>query len=141
MAAPAPFRGLRHGRAQTVHVVSPVAVITEQQLVLGGETRPAGTLGAWAPETGWGAGAGAEGGGGGGWVPGPFRERAGPAACTEESTRPCPSVHRAGPGFCNYRVLGGVRLARHQLSSHKYRFESRPYGFLGLVTLSVILPL
>lgn len=53
------FRGLRHGRAQTVHVVTPITVITEQQLVLGVETRPAGTLGARAPETGvggWGRG-------------------------------------------------------------------------------------
>lgn len=53
------FRGLRHGGAQAVHVVTPIAVIAKQQLVLGGETRPAGTLGAWAPETGvggWGRG-------------------------------------------------------------------------------------
>lgn len=53
------FRGLCHGGAQTVHVVTPVAVVTEQQLVLGGETCPAGTLGARAPETGvggWGWG-------------------------------------------------------------------------------------
>lgn len=34
VAAPAPFRGLRHGRAQAVHVVTSVAVITEQQLVV-----------------------------------------------------------------------------------------------------------
>lgn len=53
------FWGLRHGGAQAVHVVTPIAVITKQQLVLGGETRPAGTLGARAPETGvggWGRG-------------------------------------------------------------------------------------
>lgn len=53
------FRGLRHGGTQAVHMVTPIAVVTEQQLVLGGETRPAGTLGAWVPETGvggWGRG-------------------------------------------------------------------------------------
>lgn len=44
-------------------MVTSIAVITEQQLVLGGETRPAGTLGARAPETG-------VGGWGRGWVPG-----------------------------------------------------------------------
>lgn len=48
------FRGLRHGGTQAVHVVTPIAVVTKQQLVLGGETRPAGTLGARAPETGVG---------------------------------------------------------------------------------------
>lgn len=56
---PLTFRGLRHGGAQAVHVVTPIAVVTKQQLVLGGETRPAGTLGVRAPETGVGAGAGA----------------------------------------------------------------------------------
>ena len=30
------FGGLGHGGAQAVHVVPPVAVVTEQQLVLGG---------------------------------------------------------------------------------------------------------
>lgn len=44
-------------------MVTPIAVVTEQQLVLGGETRPAGTLGARAPETG-------VGGWGRGWIPG-----------------------------------------------------------------------
>lgn len=34
VATPAPFRGLRHGRVQAVHVVTPIAVITEQQLVV-----------------------------------------------------------------------------------------------------------
>lgn len=44
VAAPAPFRGLRHGRAQAVHVVTSIAVITEQQLVviLRGATQAAG---------------------------------------------------------------------------------------------------
>lgn len=37
-------------------MVTPIAVVTKQQLVLGGETRPAGTLGARAPETGVGGG-------------------------------------------------------------------------------------
>lgn len=44
-------------------MVTPIAVITKQQLVLGGETRPAGTLGVRAPETG-------VGGWGRGWVKG-----------------------------------------------------------------------
>lgn len=68
VTTPAPFRGLGHGGTQAVHVVTPIAVVTKQQLVLGGETRPAGTLGARAPETGVGGGGrgqvkGARGGG------------------------------------------------------------------------------
>lgn len=62
------FRGLCHGGTQAVHVVTPIAVVTKQQLVLGGETRPAGTLGARAPETGVGGGGRGQvkGAGGGG---------------------------------------------------------------------------
>ena len=65
---PLTFRGLRHGGTQAVHVVTPIAVVTKQQLVLGGETRPAGTLGARAPETGVGGGGRGQvkGAGGGG---------------------------------------------------------------------------
>lgn len=81
---PLTFRGLRHGGAQAVHVVAAVAVVTEQQLVLGGETCPAGTLGARAPETGWGAGAGA--GHRGGEV-GPSTERAPRGLCATESSQ------------------------------------------------------
>jgi len=34
VTTPAPFRGLRHGGAQAVHVVTPIAVVTKQQLVV-----------------------------------------------------------------------------------------------------------
>lgn len=44
MAAPAPLWRLRHGRAEAVHVVASVTIITKQQLViiLGGATQAAG---------------------------------------------------------------------------------------------------
>lgn len=34
VTTPAPFRGLRHGGTQAVHVVTPIAVVTKQQLVV-----------------------------------------------------------------------------------------------------------
>lgn len=102
------FWGLRHGGAQAVHVVTPVAVIAKQQLVLGGETRPAGTLGAWAPETGvggWGRGQ-SKGLG----VTGPSTRRAPRGLCTTGSLRnpPRPSKISLRPvhlwsGF--YKIL------------------------------------
>lgn len=82
-------------------MVTPIAVVTEQQLVLGGETRPAGTLGARAPETG-------VGGWGRGWVPGALmRKLTGLVA-----------AHTVWSGFCSYRTLNDVQLARDQLGTN-----------------------
>lgn len=94
------FRGLGHGRAQAVHVITSVTVVTEQQLVLGGETRPAGTLGARAPETGWGAGAGV----------GSRGALLRKLALQHELWSPL-ATHEVG--FCNYRTLSDAQWARY----------------------------